>query len=246
MFRKLISNRYSWEIRPTRPSSKSLPRGRGGTWRAGLFDGAPSILAVSYLKCRRMNGTQRKSGRSAQNGSADEVREVLDCIRRIVRLLRLSSREAERELGLTGAQLFVLQKLTEAKVLSVNELAERTHTHQSSVSVVAQSLVDKGLVSRARASDDARRLELTLTPAARSLMRKAPGAAQDRLIDAFGSLSASTRSQLSKSLCKLVDAAGLSTIEPVMIFEDNSTTPAKSTSKSRNRAKGRAAANARR
>jgi MarR family transcriptional regulator, lower aerobic nicotinate degradation pathway regulator len=191
-----------------------------------------------------MNGTQRKSGRSSQNGSADDVREVLDCIRRIVRLLRLSSREAERELGLTGAQLFVLQKLTEAKMLSVNELAERTHTHQSSVSVVAQSLVDKGLVARSRASDDARRLELTLTPAARTLMRKAPGAAQDRLIEAIDSLPGATRSQLAKSLGKLVEAAGLNDVEPAMMFEDGA--PAKSTTKSRNRAKGRAAANARR
>ncbi|HEY2586981.1 MAG TPA: MarR family winged helix-turn-helix transcriptional regulator [Tepidisphaeraceae bacterium] len=193
-----------------------------------------------------MNGTQRKSGRSAQDGSADEVREVLDCIRRIVRLLRLSSREAERDVGLTGAQLFVLQKLNEAKMLSVNELAERTHTHQSSVSVVAQSLVDKGLVARARASDDARRLELTLTPAARTLMRKAPGAAQDRLIEALESLPGSTRSQLAKSLGKLVDAAGLSDVEPGMMFEENSTTPAKSTSKSRSRGTGRAAVHARR
>lgn len=191
-----------------------------------------------------MNGTQRKGGRSAQNGSADDVREVLDCIRRIVRLLRLSSREAERDMGLTGAQLFVLQKLSEAKLLSVNELAERTHTHQSSVSVVAQSLVEKGLVDRARASDDARRLELTLTPAARTLMRKAPGAAQDKIIEAIEALPASTRAQLAKSLCKLVEVAGLSDVEPAMMFDDGS--PAKSTTKSRTRAKGRSAANARR
>src|SRR5690348_13047106 len=115
-----------------------------------------------------MNGTQSKSRRSGKGSSGDEIRDVLDSFRRIVRLLRLSSREAEREVGLSGAQLFVLQKLSEAKMLSVNDLAERTHTHQSSVSVVAQTLVDKGLVARARAADDARRLELTLTPAAKT------------------------------------------------------------------------------
>lgn len=201
------------------------------------------LLSKTGVKWSEMNGTQTK--RSAQDGAGDEVREVLDSIRRIVRLLRLSSREAEREVGLTGAQLFVLQKLAEAKMLSVNELADSTHTHQSSVSVVAQALVDKGLVARARAEDDARRLELTLTPAARTLLRKAPGAAQDRLIDALEKLPGATRSQLAKSLARLVEEAGLGDEEAPMMFED-APSPGKSTSKSRARAGGRTAVHGRR
>jgi DNA-binding MarR family transcriptional regulator len=60
---------------------------------------------------------------------------VLDAVRRIVQALRESSRQAERQVGLSGAQLFVLQKLAESPASSVNELAARTHTHQSSVSL---------------------------------------------------------------------------------------------------------------
>ncbi len=168
----------------------------------------------------QMNGTSSKMARSEKGKSGDEIRDVLDSFRRIVRLLRLSSREAEREVGLSGAQLFVLQKLSEAKMLSVNDLAERTHTHQSSVSVVAQTLVDKGLVSRARAPDDARRLELTLTSAAKTLLRKAPGAAQDRLIDAIQKLAPATRKQLASGLSKLVDEAGLGDTEAPMLMNE--------------------------
>lgn len=148
---------------------------------------------------------------------------MLDNIRRIVRLLRLGSREAERRVGLTGAQLFVLEKLAEAKTLSVNELAERTHTHQSSVSVVAQALVDKGLISRARASDDARRLELSLTPQARALLRKAPDAAQDQLIEAIGRMPANLRSQLARGLARLCEEAGIAGDEAQMLFADEPT-----------------------
>jgi DNA-binding MarR family transcriptional regulator len=145
---------------------------------------------------------------------------VLDNIRRIVRLLRLGSREAERRVGLTGAQLFVLEKLAEAKTLSVNELAERTHTHQSSVSVVAQALVDKGLIARARAADDARRLELSLTPQARALLRKAPDAAQDQLIEAIGRMPANLRGQLARGLARLCEEAGIAGEEAQMLFAD--------------------------
>ena len=164
-----------------------------------------------------------KSGRSGKAGTGDDIRDVLDSFRRIVRLIRLSSREAEREVGLSGAQLFVLQKLAETKVLSVNDLAERTHTHQSSVSVVAQTLVDKGLIARARAADDARRLELTLTSAAKALLRKAPGAAQDRLIEAIERLPAATRKQLAGGLAKLVEEAGLSDVDAPMLMEESQT-----------------------
>src|SRR6185312_321205 len=61
---------------------------------------------------------------------------VLDSIRRIVRLLREGTRASEDAVGLSAAQLFVLQKLDPAVPLSLTELAARTLTHQSSVSVV--------------------------------------------------------------------------------------------------------------
>lgn len=189
-----------------------------------------------------MNGTQSKSAQTARGGS-DDLREVLDSIRRIVRLLRLSSREAEREVGLTGAQLFVLQKLSENPVLSVNELAERTHTHQSSVSVVVQVLVDKGLVSRSKAAADGRRLDLALTSSAKSILRKAPGVAQDRLIEALQRLPVSITRQLAKSLSRLVEEAGLNDGDAPMIFEDVAPPPRRA---AKARATGRRASGARR
>src|SRR6476646_1676012 len=89
-----------------------------------------------------------------------DVRLVLDAIRRIIQFLRESSREAERRAGLSGAQLFVLRTLAESPGLSLNELAERTRTHQSSVSVVVARLAREGLVERGQAPNDARRMQL--------------------------------------------------------------------------------------
>src|SRR3954462_8907665 len=91
------------------------------------------------------------------------ARDVLDSLRRIVQALRESSRRAEQELGLTGAQLFVLDTLAAGPALSLNELAVRTRTHQSSVSTVVARLVKRGLVRRAHAADDARFLTLSLS-----------------------------------------------------------------------------------
>ena len=72
---------------------------------------------------------------------------ILDAIRRLVRHLRLADRAAQSELGISGAQLFVLFELGKTPALSLNDLAARTRTDQSSVSVVVSRLVDAGLIT---------------------------------------------------------------------------------------------------
>ena len=147
------------------------------------------------------------------------TRAVLDAIRRIVRALRESSRTSERSVGLGAAQLFVLQRLAGAPALSLNELAERTLTHQSSVSVVVSRLVKAGLVARTRASTDGRRVEITLTSAGRAALSRAPAAAQDRLIAALGLLGTAAREDLARQLGRLVEAMALPLHHPPMFFE---------------------------
>ena len=147
------------------------------------------------------------------------TRDVLDAVRRIVQTLHESSRQAEQQLGVSGAQLFVLQRLAESPGASLNELAARTHTHQSSVSAVVTKLVARRLVRRSKAANDARRLELSLTPAGHRLVIRAPHAAQDRLITAVNKLSLPRRAVLADVLTDLAQAvSGVRRAE--MFFED--------------------------
>jgi DNA-binding MarR family transcriptional regulator len=146
-------------------------------------------------------------------------REVLDALRRIVQVLRESSRRAEAQLGITGAQLFVLQKIGESPSQSLNDLATRTHTHQSSVSTVVARLVERGLVARQRSARDGRRLELVLTVNGRRLAAKNPGAAQDRLIDTIQTLTPPSRRRLASLLRRVVVGMDALERQPRMFFE---------------------------
>jgi DNA-binding MarR family transcriptional regulator len=145
----------------------------------------------------------------------------MDAIRRIVQSLRLASRESEGRLGLSAAQLFVLQKLEHGGGASLNELAERTLTHQSSVSVVVQRLVERGLITRARSPRDGRQVVLSLTAAGRALIRRSPQAAQDRLIGAIARISRRHRVQLAQMLETIADATGAA--RPALFFEESVT-----------------------
>ncbi|HEY1302647.1 MAG TPA: MarR family transcriptional regulator [Vicinamibacterales bacterium] len=152
-----------------------------------------------------------------------DTQAVLDAIRRIVHGLRESSRWAETSVGLSGAQLFVLQKLAVSPSISVNELAARTHTHQSSVSTVVTRLVERGLITRVRSGEDRRSVVLSLSAQGARVAAKAPDVPQDRLIRGIKQLSATRRRQLAAALGELALAMDDTSRTPVMFFEDHGT-----------------------
>jgi DNA-binding MarR family transcriptional regulator len=148
-----------------------------------------------------------------------EINSALDGIRRIVRALRESAADVERRLGISGAQLFVLQVLRDAPAESLNDLAARTHTHQSSVSVVVARLVDRGLVSRERSDIDARRVRLALTHEGEDLVRNAPEPVQRRLIEALEKLPPVEIASLSRGLSDLTRLMGVSDEPAEMMYD---------------------------
>jgi DNA-binding MarR family transcriptional regulator len=150
----------------------------------------------------------------------DDVAQVVDGLRRIVRALHYSHRVAEQRWQVSAAQLLVLQRLAEAPTLSVNELADRTFTHQSTVSVVVTRLVDRGLVRRARADDDGRRAELALTAAGRALLQRAMSSAQGKLIDALEEMTSTQLRAIATGLHGIVESLGVAGEPAGMFFED--------------------------
>src|SRR5262245_25548628 len=150
-----------------------------------------------------------------------DVRAVMDALRRIVRALRISARAAEGRLGISGAQLFVLHELAGGDASSIDELAARTHTHQSSVSVVVSRLAARGLVSRRTGTDDARRTAIALTGAGRAVLRRAPEVGQARLIAALERLRPPERRALASHLIALVHALEVDSETPAMFFEED-------------------------
>src|SRR5262245_7311045 len=173
----------------------------------------PPLRRVSCSFMGTHAGGRPAAARTAQ------VRAALDALRRVVQGLRMFSTRAEQATGLSGAQLFVLQQLAEAPARSLNELAVRTRTHQSSVSTVVTRLVERGLVSRKRSGEDARRVLLEVTPAGRALVTRAPETAQKRLITALEGLPAARRRSLMRDLETLVAALGMDHEPAALFFE---------------------------
>lgn len=146
---------------------------------------------------------------------------VLDDIRRIFQALRIAARRAEQDLGISGAQLFVLQKLAESPAHSLNELAERTLTHQSSVSVVVRRLVERGLVARDRGDADARRITLRLTGAGRRLLRQIPTMPQVRLVETIRGFPDRDLRRMATLMHHMATGLHAARLRPEMLFADS-------------------------
>jgi DNA-binding MarR family transcriptional regulator len=155
------------------------------------------------------------SGRAEREGFL-----AVEALRKLVRLLRDSAQTVEGRTGVSGAQLFVLRVLADHPGLSINELARRTMTHQSSVSVVVSRLVARGLVARVPAPDDRRRLVVSLTARGRLLHRDAPAVAQELIVAAVRRLAPGHRRGLAEGLRALTDALGASGGRASMFFEE--------------------------
>ena len=159
-------------------------------------------------------------GRS--HGTRSDGTRALDALRHFVRALAGSSRTVEAGTGISGAQLFVLRTLSEqTHPVSVNDLAELTLTHQSTVSGVVTRLVDQALVKRTRAVGDARRVELVITARGRTLLGKAPPTVQTQLVEGIARLSAAQRRTLADALEAWLDAAGIDSGTVVMFHEND-------------------------
>lgn len=154
---------------------------------------------------------------------SQEVGRALVAIRRLVRTLRTTAVSVERETGLSTAQTFVLQLLLEAPAESMNDLADRTSTDQSSVSVVVSRLEAKGLVARLTSATDARRTQVVITTDGAALMRRKPPTVQERLTHALSYMQPSSLELLAGELNNLVALLGADEEPATLIFEDDAT-----------------------
>jgi DNA-binding MarR family transcriptional regulator len=148
-----------------------------------------------------------------------DTHRILHGIRRLIRQLRISDRAAQQLAGVSAAQLFVLSELGKTANMSLGELANQTVTDQSSVSAVVTRLVEAGLVSRSRADDDGRRLELNLTRAGRAVLKKAPPVAQEQILAAIAELTPADRKRFADMLHQILDTMGAEETAP-MLFEE--------------------------
>lgn len=157
----------------------------------------------------------------------EEAASILRSLRRLVHGLRLTSHSVETDLGLTGAQLFLLRELALEPGASIRRLAERTMTDPSSASAIVARLVEGELVVRTRDPQDHRRSVLHVTKCGQAILKRAPEPYQAKLFQAIHSLPRHQLRQLHCGLAALFDGSSDEEFAAPLFFEDDPSPNAK-------------------
>lgn len=161
------------------------------------------------------------SARARDGAAVDDAKAILNRVRRLVRALRSYDKQAQARHGFGAAQMFILHVLQQEDALSMNELADRTATDQSSASLAVGKLIVEGYVRRETGVEDRRQVRLTLTAKGRAVVRKTPPAAQARIMDSVQEMSRAERTKLMALLDKLVAGMEPAPAEGApMLFQD--------------------------
>jgi DNA-binding MarR family transcriptional regulator len=179
----------------------------------------------------RANGMPMPSADASADDAAEariaraeaSVGKALEAVRRLVRALRLSANRARESVGVSSAELFILRALNDGgSAASLNELAARTYTDQSSASPVVERLRRRRLIRRRRSTIDGRRVTIELTDSGRALLQRAPLPPQAGVITALQRMSGAERDSLARGLGRLVAEMGLDHGQSAMLFEEPS------------------------
>lgn len=156
-----------------------------------------------------MQQTLEAPSYAAESANNQEVVRSMNAVRSLVRALRIDARWIEDTTGISLAQIVVLEKLCTAPARSIVELAGRTGTHASSVSVVVKRLVERGFVERARDEIDRRQVQFAVTEAGREFLRGVPRTVESHLFDALGTFDPADAERLASLLERWVKSAGI-------------------------------------
>lgn len=148
-----------------------------------------------------MSSPQTALKKSAEKGPASiSPLSVLQRFRVLIRTAQRHSQWIERQSGVTGAQLWALQELSEVPGLRVGELANRMALHQSTASNMVDRLETSKLIRKERTSADQRVVRLYLTEDGEALLRRAPSPARGVLPEALRLLDEEALARLQGEL----------------------------------------------
>ncbi|HEX2780596.1 MAG TPA: MarR family transcriptional regulator [Gemmatimonadaceae bacterium] len=144
---------------------------------------------------------------------------ALQSVRGLVAGMRRSARAIETSVGLSNAQLFLLEQMGSDGPLTVGQLARRLHVRANTVSMTVGKLVERGLARRATPSDDRRRTTVTITAAGRRVLRRAPQPPTTRLLAALDAMPPRDLRALARGLETLTRTMQLDVSRAPLMFE---------------------------
>ncbi len=126
--------------------------------------------------------------------------DVLKKLRIVFRAAQRHSLWIEKQCGVNGAQLWMMQELHDQPGMRVGELASKLAIHQTTASNLIDALRKRGYIIKERDAADQRVVNLKLSEGGRQVLQDAPTPARGLLQEAILHLNDETLAQLDAGL----------------------------------------------
>lgn len=155
------------------------------------------------------SSTPRRSKTAVAHPSAtgltdEDAAQVLRGFRQVFNAVKSHFQQLEKRSGLGGSQIWALSVIREQPGIGTGALAQAMDIHQSTASNLVKTLLERELVATRKSGMDRRNVELSLLPAGRAALKKAPAPFSGVLPDALSQLDAATLKSLNRDLTKLL------------------------------------------
>jgi DNA-binding MarR family transcriptional regulator len=132
--------------------------------------------------------------------------DILKKLRIVIRAAQRHSLWIEKQCGVSGAQLWMMQELHDFPGLRVGELASKLAIHQTTASNLLDALRKRGYVVKERDPNDQRVVNLKLSAEGACVLSKAPTPARGLLPEAILYLDEENLLQLNNGLQGLLNS----------------------------------------
>ena len=139
-------------------------------------------------------------------------RELLVLLRKITQAVDLHSKYLNKNFGLTGPQLVLLQELSNGE-MTVSELARRISLSQGTVTDIIHRLEKKELIIKRRGNRDKRRVLITLSEKCKDLLKLAPPPLQETFTRYFSQIEEWEQLMILSSMNRIVQMMSAESID---------------------------------
>ncbi len=147
--------------------------------------------------------------------------EILRAIRRVLRQTSKHARLFSRTSGLSVPQALCLRAIAEAEGTEVTavQVGQVVQLSPPTVSRLLDRLESEGLIVRERASEDRRKVRLSLTRQGRKRLRELPTPLQDTFVERLSQLPQKEQRQLLQSLERVVALLEAENLDAAPVLE---------------------------
>ncbi len=145
--------------------------------------------------------------------------ELLVALRKVIRAIDMRSRQLNKDVGLTGPQLLVLQEVGKNPGVMVKQIAQSINLSPATITSILDRMEARALVDRVRSTEDKRKVGVFLSETGQAALTAAPLPLQEHFLNRFNGLEEWEKSLMVSTMQRIATMMDAAEIDAAPVLE---------------------------